>query len=463
MISDGIRDGVPQRAAGTKRQQAAAVQGASHSVDGATTILGRRDAVEDAGTETRCVALRFTNPTLLHPNSFTRITERPIMLTLAGCRERRTRLWEHLPEEIAWVLIGDQRHVQYFSGFRINPISFSADQKALLLLTRDGKACLLADNFVKRSVTSPYFVDDECIIPWYTHKTSVTNRDDALCQALAETANLRSDAPGLIEPEGLSEQCAAMVAETAAWQFQFDDQESTTLGTLIRTLRRSKHADEMALLRRCMVACEAGHRRAFDVVRPGLSEFEVYLEVQRAAQEAAGVPCVVYGDFRATNATLHKAGGLPTSCRLKDGDLFILDYSVVIDGYRSDFTNTIAVGQPTPDIVAQFEACRDALTAAEELLKPGAAARDIWAAASAVLESRGCGKLAHHAGHGLGLEHPEPPILVSHSDDTLATGDVITLEPGCYIEGRGGMRFEHNYLITESGCERLSNHRVGLM
>jgi Xaa-Pro aminopeptidase len=385
------------------------------------------------------------------------------MLTNEGCRERRKKLWERLPEEISWVLIGDQRHVQYFTNFRINPISFSADQKALVLMTRDGKAILLADNFGKRSATVPYFVDQEVITAWYTHKKSVTNRDDALCLALSEVEKIWSDETGLIEPEGLSEMTAAMVSENAAWQFAEDDSETpTTLGTIIRSLRRSKHADEVELLKTCMRAGEAGHRRAFEVIRPGISEFEIYLEVQRAAQEAAGVPCVVYGDFRATNATLHKAGGLPTHYRLQNGDLFILDYSVIIHGYRSDFTNTISVGAPSDKIVAQFEACRDALSAAAAILKPGAAGRAIWKAASEVLESRGFGPLAHHAGHGLGLEHPEPPVLVSESDDVLVEGDVITLEPGCYIEGQGGMRFEHNYLITNTGSEQLSQHRIGL-
>jgi Xaa-Pro aminopeptidase len=385
------------------------------------------------------------------------------MLTNEGCRERRKRLWERLPEEIFWVLIGDQRHVQHFTNFRINPISFSADQKALVLMTRDGKAVLLADNFGKRSATVPYFVDQEVITAWYTHKKSVTNRDDALCLALSEVEKIWRDETGLIEPEGLSEMTAAMVSENAAWQFAEDDSETpTTLGTIIRSLRRSKHADEVELLKTCMRAGEAGHRRAFEVIRPGISEFEIYLEVQRAAQEAAGVPCVVYGDFRATNATLHKAGGMPTHYRLQNGDLFILDYSVIIHGYRSDFTNTISVGAPSDRIVAQFEACRDALSAAAAILKPGAAGREIWKAASGVLESRGFGPLAHHAGHGLGLEHPEPPILVSESEDVLVEGDVITLEPGCYIEGQGGMRFEHNYLITNAGCEQLSQHRIGL-
>jgi len=385
------------------------------------------------------------------------------MLTTEGCHERRNRLWESLPQEIGWVLIGDARHIQYFSNFRIHPFSFSADQKSLLLLTRDGQTILLADNFAKRSSVFPSFASQEVIVPWYTHRKSVSNRDDALCLALSEVEHIWKGTTGLIEPEGVSEMVAAMVAESAAWQFATEDEaEATTLGDLIRNLRRCKHADEIDLLKACMRACEAGHSRALDVIRSGISEFEIFLEVQRAAQDAAGMPCVIYGDFRATNSRIHKAGGQPTHYQLQSGDLFILDYSVVIHGYRSDFTNTIAVGTPAAVVEKQYLACCDALSAASQLLKPGIRCREIWSAASEVLKSRGFGPLAHHAGHGLGLEHPEPPILVSESDDWLVEGDVITLEPGCYIEGQGGMRFEHNFLITAENSLQLSQHRLTL-
>jgi Xaa-Pro aminopeptidase len=256
---------------------------------------------------------------------------------------------------------------------------------------------------------------------------------------------------------------AAMVADDAAWQFSPDEESPpVTLGELLRSLRRSKHPDEVALLERCSRACEAGHLAAFDCIQPGISELEVFLAVQRAAQEQAGEPCVVYGDFRATNPMLPKAGGLPTSYRLQSGDLFILDYSVILQGYRCDFTNTIAVGTPSPAAAAQFAACTNAIAAAESLLQPGAAGRAIWKAASTALEQAECGPLAHHAGHGLGLEHPELPILVSDSDDALQAGDVVTLEPGCYIPGTGGIRLEHNYLITQTGFRRLSQHRLSL-
>jgi Xaa-Pro aminopeptidase len=392
---------------------------------------------------------------VLGPNVITE--EISQMLTEQGCRQRRSRLWQQIPEEIEWLLVGDVRHVQYLSGFRVNPISFSADQKGLLLLQRSGKTVLLADNFAKRSAGCPYFVDDEIIIPWYTHRRSVTSRHEALTQAIAEARPCWSGNTGLIEPEGLTEMTAAMVAEDAAWQFAADDDaEPQTLGDVLRELRRSKDEDEIALLRRCMQACAAGHRRAIDVIQPGISELEVYFEVQRAAQAEAGEPCIVYGDFRATHARLPKAGGLPTDYRLCEGDLFILDYSVILHGYRSDFTNTLPAGTPSNAAADQLLACRETLRTTAQLLRPGASCRELWQVASATLEQHGMGALTHHAGHGLGLEHPEPPILVSESTDVLRCGDVVTLEPGCYREGVGGVRLENNYLITESGSEQLN-------
>lgn len=385
------------------------------------------------------------------------------MLTHEGCLQRRSNLWARIPDNIGWLLIGDSRHVQYFCNFRVNPISFSSDQRCLLLLKRDGSATLLADNFTRRTAISDPSVDTEIIIPWYTHKRSVSNRDHALVEALEECRSDWSGTTGVLEVEGVTALVAAIVAEES--QSQVTDtvtMEASTLGTIIRSLRRRKLSDEVALLKRCMVACDAGHVAAFAAVRPGVSELDVYLDIQQAAESAAGCPCVVYGDFRATNAQLHKAGGLPTDYVLQNGDLFIVDYSVVINGYRSDFTNTIAVGAPNDAQVRQFEACRDALLAAEAQLKAGVTGQAIYQAASAVFLERGFPALSHHCGHGLGMEHPEPPILVPESEDILVAGDVLTVEPGLYIEGVGGMRYEHNYLITDDGAERLSNHHIGL-
>lgn len=393
------------------------------------------------------------------------------MLTRDGCRRRQQNLWQQLPDRYDRVLIGDPRHVQSLCNFRVNPLSFSADQRPLLWLQRDGQSVLLADNFLRRACSAEVFVDREIVISWYTHRRSVTNRDHALVQALREldavetSGSAPHDRAGcrlLLETEGVSHLAASVITEDSDPVFEDRDGRPRTVGDVLRQLRRCKDPDEIAILRHCMRAGDAGQAAAFAAVTAGATDFEVYQAVQTAATRAAGVPCLVYGDFRATNADRPKAGGLPQGDRLQNGDLFILDYSVVIHGYRSDFTNTIAVGDPTEAQVRQFEACRDALAAAEQELRAGTPCRTVYQAASDVLQQRGYGELAHHAGHGLGLEHPEPPVFGPESTDQLLAGDVVTLEPGCYIAGTGGMRFEHNYRVSETGAERLSGHELGL-
>ena len=194
-----------------------------------------------------------------------------------------------------------------------------------------------------------------------------------------------------------------------------------------------------------------------------MTELDVYAGISSACTVATGHPVVVYGDFAVSPGSA-KRGGMATKCALKNGDTLILDFSVVIQGYRSDFTNTLVVGgQPTAQQQQLFETCHTAMKAGEKLLHPGANCRAIYDAVRDVFAVVGqADAFPHHAGHGLGLAHPEPPFFVKNSTDTLQTGDVVTLEPGAYIDGIGGIRIEHNYLITPAGFEQLSQHTLSL-
>lgn len=390
------------------------------------------------------------------------------MLTRTGCETRRSRLWQAVPGNLEWLLIADPRHVHYLSNFWVEPLGFSAGERGVLLLERDGGATLLADNFTLRSSAGEPCVDREVVEVWYDHEHSAVNRDHALLRALASVSERLFARCGAVEAEWLPVGAWEMLGldhERHSVRLELGDdpkKAAVDLGTVIRGLRRQKEPDELELLRACMRATEAGHARAREVVRPGISEFELYREVQSAALAAAGRPGLVYGDFRAVNARHPKAGGLPTDYRLQHGDLFILDYSVVLGGYRSDFTNTLCVGDPTDEQQMLFQLCQAALRAGEAALRAGAPAREVYAAVSKPLEEAGYGRLPHHAGHGIGLAHPEPPILVPLSTDTLLAGDVVTLEPGLYVEGIGGMRIENNYLVTNEGFEQLSRHVMAL-
>jgi Xaa-Pro aminopeptidase len=374
-------------------------------------------------------------------------------LTQTGCRRRRERLWQTVGEDVEWLLIADPRHVQYLANFWVQPLSFSGGERGLLLLERDGRATLLGDNFALRSAAHEPYVDREIVETWYDHKHSVINRDHALFAALKQVAGELAGRPGMVESDWLPLGAAVLLENPAP----------SDLGSLLRRLRRQKEPDEVELIRLCMEATAAGQARLGEVLRPGISEFEIYREVQQAALAAAGRPGLVYGDFRLTNATHPKQGGLPTDAVVQEGDLFILDFSVVLDGYRSDFTNTMSIGKPSAQVQELFSLCQAGMAEGEQSIRPGTAARDVHAAVAGPFRQAGKGEVfPHHAGHGIGLGHPEPPILVPESADTLLAGDVITLEPGAYVEGVGGMRIEHNYFVTETGYERLSHHVISL-
>lgn len=390
------------------------------------------------------------------------------MLTQEGCLSRRQKLWDRVPENIDWLLIADPRHVQYLSNFLVQPLSFSGGERALLLMERGGRTTILGDNFAVRSAVHEPYVDREIISPWYDHQHSVKNRDHALLQALQEVLEVLVEGHGLVEAEWLP-LGATEVLPVGSYDFSASQEVGEPglcdLGTILRDLRRSKDPDEIALLRQCMAAGEAGQSRLFEVIREGITELDLYREVQYAAVAAAGRPVLVYGDFRANHAEDPKTGGLPKDQgrTLQAGDLFILDYSVVLDGYRSDFTNTVTVGEPSAEVQELHAICRAGMAAGEKALRAGAKASDVYAAVAAPYIEAGKKEFfTHHAGHGIGLGHPEAPILVPDSTDVLRAGDVVTLEPGIYIKGVGGMRIEHNYLITDNGYERLSNHEIRL-
>jgi Xaa-Pro aminopeptidase len=103
------------------------------------------------------------------------------------------------------------------------------------------------------------------------------------------------------------------------------------------------------------------------------------------------------------------------------------------------------------------------MAAGERELKPGASCQVVYDAVRGALAAAGLADhFPHHAGHGLGLTHPEAPYFVRQSTESLVEGDVVTLEPGVYVPDVGGIRIEHNYAITAAGFERLSNHTISL-
>ncbi len=377
-------------------------------------------------------------------------------LTPEGCISRRRRLWDSLRSQCDAIVVSDPAHLIYLANFAPSPFSFRTSGASAALILRPGRATLVADNLLTPYADAAY-VDEVAAPVWYNGRESPAGRSETVVEAALATLELSKATRLGIEPARVP---AGIVEGARARRKKLD---TVDVAPTLRRLRRTKDADELELMHASILAGEAGQAAALAHAAPGMTELDVYHIVNQAAIASVGVPVIVYGDF-VVSTRGDRTGGPPTQRVIAPGDLFLLDYSVVVGGYRADFTNTFVIGgRPTGAQVELYQACMAALAAAEAALAPGKSGRELDAVARSVFAARGLeANWPSHLGHGLGLEHPEAPFLVREGDDILMPGDVVALEPGLYVAGVGGMRFEHNYLLTDDGCERLTRHQLTL-
>lgn len=368
-----------------------------------------------------------------------------LKLTADGCRIRRERLLEKVSADL--LIVSNPRHIQYLTGFFVTPLVLAHHAPIFLLIdTKSGQTKLLFQNMLGGFAEGTY-VDELIPYKWYTANNAAGM--PIYPKALHELNNLL---------EKLTFSSTGI--EIGSLPYGAKVRDISDITTTLLELRRHKDSDEIDLIRSAIRAIEAGHKAVRKDIRPGLTEIEVYNIMMSAIAKEVGHPVVPMGDF-AAGLRAHQGGGPPTDRVLEAGDLMILDIFPIVNGYKGDFTTTLAVsGELTQKQEKLQKALLDGLAAGEAMLRPGVRARDIHGAVKDELRTEGFADgFGHHAGHGLGLSHPEAPYFVPHSDEILREGDVVTLEPGSYDKQAGyGARIEHNYLITEYGYEQLSHH-----
>ncbi len=226
---------------------------------------------------------------------------------------------------------------------------------------------------------------------------------------------------------------------------------------LVKELRMRKSPAELALLRRAAGTVDACLGELAPLLRPGATEAELAFELGRLLREqgSQGTPfeaIVLAGP----NAALPH--GRPGSRALQEGDLVIVDFGSVHEGYCADVTRTFAVGEPSERAREIFEIVRQAQEAGRRAVGAGTACGDVDRAARAVIEAGGYGEyFVHRTGHGLGLEVHEPPDLAAGNEQQLESGAVVTVEPGIYLAGFAGVRIEDDLAVAEDGHESLTS------
>jgi Xaa-Pro aminopeptidase len=307
----------------------------------------------------------------------------------------------------------------------------------------------------------------------YQESVRSTQASDAACPGLRTWPVPASYDEALIEmlsnqgmPAKLGIEAAHLTVARKEWLERTSIARELALGwtsteRVVEQIRLVKDANEVANLRDAAARLTFVAERAFMAIRPGVMEREVAAAIEMGLR-SAGYERPAFDTIVASgpNAALpHYRAGLRI---LKPGDLVVLDFGGVLDGYCSDLTRTVSVGAPTADALRLHAAVREAQRAAIEVVKPGVPATSVDAAARNVLESRGLGDaFGHGTGHGLGLDiHEEPRVGPprSHSASVqLEPGMVFTIEPGAYLPGMGGVRIEDDVLVTGDGCEVLTS------
>ena len=227
-------------------------------------------------------------------------------------------------------------------------------------------------------------------------------------------------------------------------------------GGRVEELRRVKDAGELAAIEEASKLADVVWRWSVAQGLAGRTEREVARAAEARIRELGGDPSFPAIVAAGPNGALPHAE--PGEREIGHGELVVFDMGARLDGYCSDGTRTFATGDPGEEAVEVYELVRKAQAASLEAIEAGVKGEDVDKVAREAIDAAGHGeRFGHGLGHGVGLEVHEAPRLSPRSDDVLAAGEVVTVEPGVYLPGRFGVRIEDLVVVTEDGLRNLSS------
>ncbi|GAA4215265.1 Xaa-Pro aminopeptidase [Sagittula marina] len=359
------------------------------------------------------------------------------MSYLIQAEERLSRLRARMAEtKTDLVVLGPSSHMAWLTG--LNP--HGDERPVMLLVSADHAGFLMpALNAAMAKEVTP--------LPLFTW----TDDDGPMAAlgALLDASDARRSGLSVVLDETMRADFALLLLDN------LDSPRRRFTDDTVGLLRTMKDKDEVARIKAAHLLNDAAVEAAFSALKPGMTEAGVVelIEAHYKANGAATAFCSVC--FGGNGAFPHHHPGATT---LGENMAVLIDTGCVLDGYPSDMTRCRWFG-PDPD--AEFLKVRDlveaAVQAALAAAKPGAPASAVDAAARAVITEGGYGdRFLHRTGHGLGIDIHEPPYITATSETPLAIGNVFSIEPGIYLEGKFGLRLEEIVILREDGPEIFS-------
>jgi Xaa-Pro aminopeptidase len=233
------------------------------------------------------------------------------------------------------------------------------------------------------------------------------------------------------------------------------DVELVPAGDLVEELRARKDEDEIERIAAAAELADDVYRWALERGLAGLRERDLARACEARIRELGAEPSFPPIVAAAANGALPHAE--PEERKIGKGELVVFDMGAMLDGYCSDCTRTFATSELDTEAREVYELVRDAQAAALEAVRAGVSAKDVDSVPRGLIEEAGHGeRFGHGTGHGVGLEVHEAPRIASTSEDELAEGNVVTVEPGVYVPGKFGVRIEDLVVVTGNGHRNLS-------
>lgn len=344
--------------------------------------------------------------------------------------DRRARALERLLAlKLPALAVSHLPNVRYLTGF--------TGSNALLLLTPRDAILFTDPRYELQS-------QDEC-------DTTVRVVSGPLSTSLAQAVRRRRIPVLGFESAHLSYQSFLQLQDTAGKGFSL-----LPVQNVVEDLRSVKSSDEIDAIRASVVLNSKAYDRALRAVKPGIKELDLAAEIdfqmRRLGAEGPAFETIVASGPR--SALPHAR---PTPQPLLPNQLLLIDMGASLNGYASDMTRVVNLGAASRSAKRMYAAVLEAQLAAIDTVRAGVPAARVDSAARLTLKRHKLDQTFQHStGHGLGLEIHESPRLGKKVDTPLQAGQVITIEPGAYIEGFGGVRIEDTVLVTDRGCEVLT-------
>jgi Xaa-Pro aminopeptidase len=295
-------------------------------------------------------------------------------------------------------------------------------------------------------------------------------RDQAAEQLATAGIEARIEIAGTNQREVVAEAVATagvtalgLEADDITWSQQrafaetwFPGIELVATSGLVEQLRLVKDDGEIARIEAAAAVADVALAHVRHRLADGLTEQQFGLELDTEIRRL-GATGNSFETIVGSGPNGAKPHHRPSTRTIVDGDLVVIDFGALVDGYCSDMTRTVMVGSPTPTQQRMLDVVTEAQQAGVDLVRAGGTVAEVDGACRAVIDDAGWGAAFLHAtGHGVGLEIHEAPRVAAAADATLARGFVVTVEPGVYLPDHGGVRVEDTVVVTDDGCRPLT-------